>query len=39
MHLANDLITALDPISFSGKILGITPDLWQKKALRYEGNK
>ena len=33
--LATDLQIALDPVQFANNVLGITPDDWQAKVLRY----
>jgi len=37
--LQNDLQTALDPVVFAERGLGIMPDNWQSQALRYRGKR
>lgn len=39
MSLKTDLQIALDPVAFSKKNLGITPDDWQARVLRYTGKR
>ena len=37
--LQRDLLLALDPVVFAKETLGITPDPWQAKVLRYAGKR
>jgi hypothetical protein len=37
--MANDLRCALDPVSFATEFIGITPDPWQEKVLRWSGRR
>lgn len=38
-HLGRDLVWALDPARFAAEALGMTPDPWQERVLRWTGQR